>query len=102
MTTQIRQQQIIQTVYEQFGADFENLSTRSRKRAYVMPRQVSMYFLRAEKQGKRHTFGLKNVGQIFGRDHSSVCYAQDVVQALMATDKSYKAKVDRIAEILNS
>ena len=98
-----RQEQIIQTVYDYFGTDIAERGNPSRKRIYVIPRQVSMYFLRNEMvTPKKHAFKLKNIGKTFGRDHSSMCYAKGVVSDIMDTDKFFRAKVNEIETLINN
>lgn len=88
---------IINTVTNYFNPPMERLYTKNRKRDVTVPRQVIMYLLR-----KNTSLSLKSIGQIFDRDHSSVCYAKDTVNDLMYSDKAFKAKVQAIEELIKN
>ena len=68
-------EQIRDRVARSYGVTAEQLRGRSRQRRFVRPRQLAMYLCR------RYTdASLKQIGRAFGRDHSSVIYAIDVVE----------------------
>ncbi len=53
-----------------FGLDPHDLSSRSRHKKVLLPRQVAMYLSR------KHTFeSLEAIGSLYNRDHSSVIHA---------------------------
>ncbi len=64
----------------------------SRKREYVLPRQLSMYFAKEYEIGS-----LEYIANYFGeRDHSTAIHAITTIKGLMDTDRLFKAKVLKI------
>lgn len=79
-------------VAEHFDVPVDKLGGKTRKRQFVIARQLSMY-LAKNLTGK----SLKAIGQTFGgRDHSTVIYSIKTVQDLMETDRVFK---DTVAEL---
>ena len=79
-------------VAEHFDVPVDKLGGKTRKRQFVIARQLSMY-LAKNLTGK----SLKAIGQMFGgRDHSTVIYSIKTVQDLMETDLVFK---DTVAEL---
>lgn len=79
-------------VAEHFDVPVDKLGGKTRKRQFVIARQLSMY-LAKNLTGK----SLKAIGQMFGgRDHSTVIYSIKTVQDLMQTDLVFK---DTVAEL---
>lgn len=79
-------------VAEHFNVPVDKLGGKTRKRQFVIARQLSMY-LAKNLTGK----SLKAIGQMFGgRDHSTVIYSIKTVQDLMETDMVFK---DTVAEL---
>jgi chromosomal replication initiator protein len=74
----------------------EILESKSRKRIYVIPRQIAMYFLKMFT-----SLSLKSIGSKFGeRDHSTAIHSINTVKDLMDTDEDYRQKVKELEEIL--
>lgn len=79
-------------VAEHFDVPVEKLGGKTRKRQFVIARQLSMY-LAKNLTGK----SLKAIGQMFGgRDHSTVIYSIKTVQDLMETDMVFKDTVTEL------
>jgi chromosomal replication initiator protein len=79
-------------VADHFNVPAEKLAGKTRKRAVVIARQLSMYLTK-----KMTTHSLKAIGDAFGgRDHSTVIYSCRAVQDLMDTDAIFKEKVEDI------
>jgi chromosomal replication initiator protein len=79
-------------VAEHFDVPVEKLGGKTRKRQFVIARQLSMYLAK-----NLTDKSLKNIGEIFGgRDHSTVIYSVKTVQDLMETDVVFK---DTVAEL---
>ena len=77
-------------------ADFYNISLaelagNSRKREYVMPRQVSIYLVI-----KFTDIGYQPLGRIMGRNHSSIMHSCRVVQNELEWNKSLASDVAKI------
>ena len=76
---------IIYFVGKEVDYSIEELKIRSRKREFVFPRQLYMFFL------QRHTkITLNDIGRIFERDHATVLHAKRVVNNLIDTDRRIK------------
>lgn len=70
---------------------------RSRKREYMLPRQLSMYL------AKKYTnIPASRIGRMIGsRDHSTVLHSIDVVEKRLKEDRDFAAEVARIEKELN-
>lgn len=82
-------EKIKKLVAEYFELPIDKLKGKTRKRAVVMARQISMYLA-------KHLTGqsLKSIGDAFGgRDHSTVIYSCRAVKDLMDTDPEFKEAV---------
>lgn len=63
-----------------------DVMNKSRKKEFVLARQLSMYFVR-----KHTSYSLKQIGMYFGgRDHSTVCHAIDCISGLPEHDEQFK------------
>jgi len=87
---------IQKTVSEFFKVELESLKGKIKKREFVIPRQVAMYFC------KRYTqLTLALIGENFGgRDHSTVIHALESVEDMMKTDANFKANVEELGKKL--
>lgn len=83
-------------VCEHFDVPVELLKDKTRKRAIVQARQLSMYF------AKQFTNkSLKSIGDFFGgRDHSTVIHSNQAVENLIETDEDFKDSVEQIRKII--
>ncbi len=68
---------IMQVVSNYYDIDIEKIRSKNRKRRYCYPRQVMHYALRTHAN-----MGLKNIGDMFGQDHTTVINSIKVVRAL--------------------
>lgn len=70
---------------------------RSRKREYMLPRQLSMYL------AKKYTnIPASRIGRMIGsRNHSTVLHSIDVVEKRLKEDRDFAAEVARIEKELN-
>ncbi|HFA49407.1 MAG TPA: chromosomal replication initiator protein DnaA [Bacteroidetes bacterium] len=76
-------------VADHFKVPVEKLGGKTRKRQFVIARQLSMYLAKHLTDKS-----LKAIGQMFGgRDHSTVIYSIKTVQDLMETDLIFKDTV---------
>ncbi len=79
-------------VADHFTVPVEKLGSKTRKRQFVIARQLSMYLAK-----NLTDKSLKSIGEMFGgRDHSTVIYSIKTVQDLMETDLVLK---DTVAEL---
>ena len=83
---------IQKTVCEHFSISVEKLKEKTRKRAVVQARQLSMYLAKNFTKNS-----LKVIGKHFGgRDHSTVIHSCQAVQNLIDTDQSFSESVKDI------
>ncbi|MEC7159504.1 MAG: chromosomal replication initiator protein DnaA, partial [Bacteroidota bacterium] len=83
---------IQKTVCEFFEVPQEQLKEKTRKRAIVQARQLSMFLAKSYTKNS-----LKVIGKHFGgRDHSTVIHSCQAVQNLIDTDLDFKEQVDEI------
>ena len=83
---------IQKAVCEFFSVAPEKLKEKTRKRAIVQARQLSMYLAKSYTKNS-----LKVIGRHFGgRDHSTVIHSCQAVKDMMDTDKEFKESVQEI------
>ncbi|HAB89883.1 MAG TPA: chromosomal replication initiator protein DnaA [Bacteroidetes bacterium] len=83
---------IQKTVCEFFEVPQDQLKEKTRKRAIVQARQLSMFLAKSYTKNS-----LKVIGKHFGgRDHSTVIHSCQAVQNLIDTDLDFKEQVDEI------
>jgi chromosomal replication initiator protein len=86
---------ILDHVARYFGLQSEELTSRSRHRKVLYPRQVCMYLCR-----KHTNASLQSIGTLFQRDHSSVLYAVQSLKKKFDTNPRYQREVLFIEEKL--
>lgn len=84
-------------VAAQFKLSGDDLSSKSRKKTFAFPRQVSMYFSR-----KYTEKGLSEIGKAFNRDHSTVVHSIRVVTEAMNEQSSIRGQVELLDKKFNS
>ncbi len=83
---------IQKTVCEHFAVPVDKLKEKTRKRAIVQARQLSMFLAKNFTKNS-----LKVIGKHFGgRDHSTVIHSCQAIQNLMDTDSDFKESVKDI------
>lgn len=83
---------ILQKVCAHYGITIQNVFSRSRRREYVVVRQVSMYL--AQKYTK---LPATRIGQLVGkRDHSTVIHSCATIEKRLKVDKAFAAELDSI------
>lgn len=91
---------VIKTVYEYFNLKLEDFYIKTRKREFITPKQISIYFL--HKRYKLKSNVLENMYKNYsGFDHANILYAAKTVKNLCETDKKYKDNVDKINLLLD-
>lgn len=93
----VTRERIVETVCSELGINIEDLLGQSRKRDFADARKIAMHIIRAFLP----KLTLKSTGRYFnGRDHSTVLYATDVCEELIATDRMFKKRyMDIVCEI---
>ena len=83
---------ILERVCDHYNVSPQNVFSKSRKRDYVIVRQVSMYL--AQKYTKMPA---SRIGQLIGgRDHSTVIHSCSTVEQRLKVDKSFSAEISSI------
>ena len=83
---------ILEKVCTHYNVTQQNVFSRSRKRDYVITRQVSMYF--AQKYTKMPA---SRIGQLIGnRDHSTVIHSCSTIERRMKVDKAFVEEMNSI------
>ncbi|MFH1979151.1 MAG: chromosomal replication initiator protein DnaA [Patescibacteria group bacterium] len=85
-------EKIIQIVAEFYNIKEQCLFEKSRRKEYVLPRQVAMYLLREDFNGSYPYIGRK----FDGRDHTTVIHAYEKINQDIKRDPQLKNDVDRI------
>ena len=83
---------IIDIVCEQLQFEREQLTGLSRKRPLVEARQIAIGLILISNPG----IGLKKVGKMFNRDHSTIIYARENFNDLYNTNKQFTQKVNMV------
>ena len=80
---------ILEKVCGHYGVNQQSVFSKSRKRDYVLVRQVSMYL--AQKYTKMPA---SRIGQLIGgRDHSTVIHSCSTIEQRLKIDKSFSAEL---------
>lgn len=83
---------ILEKVCNHFNVTQQNVFSRSRKREYVLVRQVSMYL--AQKYTKMPA---SRIGQLIGnRDHSTVIHSCSTIEKRLKIDKDFQSEMTEI------
>jgi len=83
---------ILNTVCHHFNVTLTAVASRSRKRDYVVARQVSMYL--AQKYTKMPA---SRIGKLVGgRDHSTVIHSCNQVEQRIKIDKAFRTEISSI------
>ncbi len=80
-----------------FGVNKEALKGKKRKREILVPRQVAMFLIR-----DMTNLPLEEIGDYFGRDHSTVVNSIKRVKILMDQDVSFKRQVEEVKRSLDN
>ena len=84
---------IIVNVEKETEIKFKDFDIKSRKREYVIARQLTMYFL------KKYTkLTLDEIGIVFDRDHATVLHAKKTIENLKYSNKFTSQMCKNISE----
>lgn len=89
--------EVISCVAEVFKVSAQDIVGKWRRRSVVEARHIAVYILRIDCDMR-----VIEVGSLFGRDHTTVTYAVNVVNNLMKTLPGYKTKYYQTISLLNS
>lgn len=97
-SAKITQEKIISTVCKYFTIDQKDLTGRKRNKEIVEPRQICIYLM-----WSLLAIPLATIGQVFGRDHTTIIHARDKIMELNKTNKQMKKTLNElITEIKNN
>ncbi len=88
---------IIEKVSEYYKIQIKDIKGRSRKREFVKARFISMYLIRNNTSLK-----LKTIGDIVGRDHTTVLHSLQTIQNTLSLhyDTDLKDELNEIKRII--
>ena len=90
--------EIIESVCQHYNVTPANINSRSRKKDFVMARQVSIYL--AQKYTKMPA---SRIGRLVGgRDHSTVIYSCNQVEQRMKIDQKFSSEITSIENSFRS
>lgn len=90
---------VIKDVCKYFDITDEEIKDKGRKRVYIVPRQIAMYFI--AKMFPKITY--ENIGLIFGgKNHATVTHSIKVVEDLNFADKNFCYRLRELKEIIES
>jgi chromosomal replication initiator protein len=86
---------IMNAVSKHYGLKIKDLKGVSRAKNFSLPRQIAMFLIR------RYTnLGFREIGQIFGKDHSTAVHAHQKIDAEIETDPELRKNIETIREQL--
>lgn len=85
---------IIKIVSEFYNINTADLIIRSRKREFVMPRQIAMYLLRSELKISYPSIGEK----LGGRDHTTAIHAYEKINQEINTNNALEQEINLIKD----
>jgi len=92
----VNPEKILEAVIDYYDISDEAIRGKSRKREYVVPRQVAMYLIR-----DRAESSLNQIGEMFGgKDHTTVLHACQKMEKELKEDKKLQRDLREIREKL--
>ncbi|MFC6616404.1 chromosomal replication initiator protein DnaA [Deinococcus radiophilus] len=88
---QVEMPEVVRAAAQLFEVTTEQIKGTGRARDIVVPRQIAMYLIR---EMTEHS--LPEIGQFFGRDHSTVMHAVNKVTEGIKRDEELAAQVSRL------
>ena len=84
--------EIVALAAHAYGVGVEELQGRSRRRRVVRPRQIAMYLCRLYTDAS-----LKEIGQVFGRDHTTARHAIETVEKRVVERPQLRYELETLA-----
>jgi chromosomal replication initiator protein len=88
----VNPRQIIQAVADFYDVNSQDLSSRSRRKDIVKPRQIAMFLMREELQASFPGIG----AQLGGRDHSTAMHAYEKIRQEIEQNENLEQDIGRI------
>jgi chromosomal replication initiator protein len=82
---------VTKAVCEHFSLRPQDLRSKRRTRNVALPRQLAMYFCR-----RLIGASYPHIGELFGRDHSTVMHAMDVTERRIKDDPAFQATAEQL------
>lgn len=83
---ELKRNHITSAVANHYGVTVADMKSPSRKREFVMARQMAMYLIRMFT-----SYSLTQIGNFFGgRNHATIIHATDCISGLPTHDSQYK------------
>jgi len=86
---------ILNAVAKHFNIKMKDLKGISRAKNFALPRQIAMSLIR-----RYAHLGFREIGQIFGKDHSTAVHAHQKIENEIETDLELKRNIEAIREQL--
>ena len=86
---------ILTAVCKHFNIKMRDLKGVSRAKVFSLPRQIAMFLIR-----RYTTLGFREIGQIFGKDHSTAVHAHQKIEHDLDSDLELKRNIETIREQL--
>ena len=88
---------ILTVTHEYYNVEYKANKFKDRHREYINARMVGFYIIRTYTK-----MTLKGIAALCEKDHTSVLHSVKLVQALIETNKAFRAEVEDIESILTS
>ncbi len=90
-------EKIKKAISKYYSISVSDLSSSTRKKEVVFPRQIAIYIIR-----EKFNIPLKKIGDYFGsRDHTTIAHAYSKIEKLIEDDWTIKQDVENILKIIN-
>ncbi|MES2796774.1 MAG: chromosomal replication initiator protein DnaA [Bacteroidota bacterium] len=88
---------IFEEVSKHFLVSIEDIKSKSRKKEFILPRQMAMFLAK-----EILNIPLSNIGYYFDRDHSTVIYSVNSLNEAMNSEKIVQDHIDRLRKVLKN
>ena len=93
---------ITRLICAEFNVTMDELKIKSRKRKFVMPRQIISWMIK--RKAVKNTMSLEDIGVMFSQDHATVLHSVKTIKNLIETEKEFasdmKARCYRLDAIM--
>ena len=86
---------ILNAVAKHYNLKMKDLKGVNRSKIFSLPRQISMFLMR-----RYANLGFREIGVIFGKDHSTVIHACNKIEAEIETDPELRRNIESVREQL--
>lgn len=87
---------IQKAVCNYYNIDLQKLHANTRKREYVLPRQIAMYFCK-----KLTKLSFREIGENIGnKDHATVIFAIKTIKNLIETNRQFRNQINELEKLI--